>query len=300
MFDLQFSSISHLQAWIMAVRPKTLPAAISPVLVGTALAMADGRFAPLPALAALVGALLLQIGSNFANDYFDGIKGADTSDRVGPVRVTAAGLISHAAMRVGMLVVFGCAALVGLYLVWVGGWPILVVGVAAILAALTYTGGPMPFGYRGLGDLFVFLFFGPVALCGTYYVQTQSITLAALLASIALGALITAILVVNNLRDLDSDRRVGKYTLAVRLGATRTRRQYALLLLVAYLIPFALVYLYRSGWLFLPLLTLPLAWQLSRTIEEASDGPTLNRALAGTARLSLLFALALAGGLLLG
>jgi 1,4-dihydroxy-2-naphthoate octaprenyltransferase len=269
------------------------------VLVGSAMALADGRFAPLPALAALVGALLLQIGSNFANDYFDGIKGVDTAARVGPVRVTATGLISHAAMRVGMLVVFGCAAPVGFYLVWVGGWPILAVGVASILAALAYTGGPMPFGYRGLGDIFVFLFFGPIALCGTYYVQAQSITLAALLASIALGALITAILVVNNLRDLDNDRRVGKYTLAVRLGATGTRREYALLLLLAFLMPFILAYLYRSGWLCLPLLTLPLAWQLSRTIEEASDGPTLNRALAGTARLTLLFALALAGGLLL-
>jgi 1,4-dihydroxy-2-naphthoate octaprenyltransferase len=300
MFDLQFSSISQLQAWIMAARPKTLPAAISPVLVGTALALADGRFAPLPALAALVGALLLQIGSNFANDYFDGVKGVDTPDRVGPVRVTATGLISHRAMRVGMLVVFGLAALVGLYLVWVGGWPILAVGVAAIIAALAYTGGPMPFGYMGLGDLFVFLFFGPVALCGTYYVQAQAVTLAALLASVALGALITAILVVNNLRDLDSDRRVGKYTLAVRLGASGTRRQYALLLLLAYLMPFALAYQYRSGWLFLPLLTLPLAWQLARTVEGASNGPTLNRALAGTARLALLFALALAGGLLLG
>ncbi len=293
------SALSQQQAWMLAIRPKTLPAAIGPVIVGTALAAADGRFALLPALAALLAALLLQIGSNLANDYFDALNGADSPDRVGPTRVTAAGLISHTAMRVGMLVVFGLAALIGLYLIWLGGWPIFAIGVTSILAALAYTGGPKPFGYMGLGDLFVFLFFGPVAVCGTYYVQAHTVTLEAILASIAIGALITAILVVNNLRDIKSDLLAGKYTLAVRLGATGTRTEYLILLLLAYLIPLVLSVSNRSPWIMAPLLTLPLALRLLTTIRHASDGPTLNAALAGTARLSLLFALCLSGGLLL-
>ena len=293
------SAISPQQAWMLAIRPKTLPAAVGPVIVGAALAAADGRFALLPALAALLGALLLQIGSNLANDYFDAIKGADTPDRIGPTRVTAAGLISHAAMRVGMVIVFGLAAVIGLYLIWVGGWPILAIGAASILAALAYTGGPKPFGYMGLGDLFVFLFFGPVALCGTYFEQAHRVTQEAILASLACGALITAILVVNNLRDIKSDRLAGKHTLAVRLGAEGTRIEYLLLLILAYLIPILLAMGTRSPWNLAPLLTLPLAFRLFTTIRRASDGPTLNKALAGTARLSLLFALCLAVGLLL-
>lgn len=292
--SVQSSTISTPQAWWMAARPKTLPAAISPVVVGTAFAAADGRFNAMPALAALLAALLLQIGSNFANDYFDAIKGADTADRIGPTRVTASGLISHASMRAGMAAVFGLAALIGLYLVWVGGWPILAIGAASILAALAYTGGPKPFGYLGLGDLFVFVFFGPVAVGGTYYVQAQTLTASVLVASIALGALITAILVVNNLRDIESDRRAGKHTLAVRLGAPATRKEYLLLLVIAYLVPVALMLLQSSGWMMAPVITLPRASMLYQTIRRASDGPTLNRALAGTAQLSLLFAICLA------
>jgi 1,4-dihydroxy-2-naphthoate octaprenyltransferase len=288
----------------MAARPKTLPAAISPVIVGAALAAADGHFALWPALAALTGALLLQIGSNFANDYFDAIKGADTPDRIGPTRVTASGLISQAQMRLGMVVVFALAALVGLYLVWVGGWPILAIGAAAIVAALAYTGGPKPFGYVGLGDLFVFIFFGPVAVCGTYYVQTHAITAAVMLSSVALGALITAILVVNNLRDIESDRRAGKRTLAVRLGAEGARVEYGLFLIVAYAVPVILAVMLHSAWLLVPLITVPRAWQLHTTIRQAAirqaaDGPTFNRTLAGTAQLTLLFALTLAAALLL-
>jgi 1,4-dihydroxy-2-naphthoate octaprenyltransferase len=292
-------TISQQQAWILAARPKTLPAAISPVIAGAALAAADGRFAFLPALAALLAALLLQIGSNLANDYFDAIKGVDTPERVGPLRVTAAGLISHRSMRLGMVVVFGLAALIGLYLTWVGGWPILAIGAAAILAALAYTGGPKPFGYMGLGDLFVFLFFGPVALCGTYYVQARTVTNEAILASIALGALITAILVVNNLRDIKSDQMAGKYTLAVRLGVEGTRTEYWLLLVIAYAMPLVLAITSASLWLLAPLLTLPRALQLNTTLRHASDGPTLNRTLAGTAQLSLLFALCLSLAFLL-
>ena len=214
----QAQPITRSQAWILAMRPKTLPAAAAPVVVGAALAFADGRFDLLPALAAALGALLLQILSNFANDYSDYFRGADTTERIGPVRVTSSGLISPSQLRLGMIVVIALAVLVGLYLVWVGGWPILVAGVAAILAALAYTGGPFPFGYHGLGELFVFLFFGIVAVCGTYFVQAHNVTWGVLVAAVPVGLLVTAILVVNNYRDIDTDRRAGKRTLAVRLG----------------------------------------------------------------------------------
>lgn len=290
---------STAQAWVMAARPKTLPAALAPVFLGTAIALADGRFAAGPALAALTGALLLQIGSNLANDYFDFFKGADTPERLGPTRVTAAGLLSPAAMRRGMAVVFGLAVLVGFYLVWVGGLPILAVGIAALLAALAYTGGPKPFGYLGLGDLAVFIFFGPVAVCGTYYVQALTVTPALVVASLPLGALITNILVVNNLRDIETDRRAGKHTLAVRLGRTGARAEYGFLLAIAYLVPLLLWMGGGGAWMFLPLVTIPAALRLAFTVQRAEDGPTLNAALAGSARLALLYALALSIGFLL-
>ncbi|MEZ4868403.1 MAG: 1,4-dihydroxy-2-naphthoate polyprenyltransferase [Caldilineaceae bacterium] len=292
------TSVSAHRAWLMAARPKTLPAAVGPVLVGAALAAADGVFQVGPALAALLCALLLQIGSNFANDYFDFFKGADTSERLGPVRATAAGLLTPAAMRGGMSVVFGAAALVGLYLIWVGGWPIFIAGVAALLAAVAYTGGPFPFGYYGLGDLFVFIFFGLVAVCGTYYVQAHTLTNTAILAAVPPGLLITAILVVNNLRDIETDRRAHKRTLAVRLGRRGTQLEYTLLVLVAYLTPLGLwLGLGHRAWVLLPWLTLPLAWPQLRAVYTVAGRP-LNATLAGTARLSLLFSLLLAVGLL--
>ena len=279
----------------MAARPKTLPAALAPVLVGTALAFHDNALTLPAALAALLGALLLQIGSNFANDYFDFFKGADTADRLGPPRVTASGLITPHQLRWGMFVVFGLSALDGLYLIQVGGWPILAVGVASILAALLYTGGPFPFGYYGLGDLFVFIFFGLVAVCGSYYVQALNLTWAVVLAAVAPGLLITAILVVNNLRDIETDARAGKRTLAVLLGRTRTRWEYRILIALAYLLPLLLWQLYEFSFLvLLTWLTFPLAYKLLHEISSKTDGPALNRALAGTARLSLLFSLLLA------
>ncbi len=291
--------ISVRQAWILAARPKTLPAAIGPILVGAALALADGLFQWGPALAALICALLLQIGSNFANDYFDFFKGADTHERLGPTRATAAGLLSPAAMRWGMIVVFGAAAVVGLFLIWVGGWPIFWAGLAAMIAALAYTGGPFPFGYHGLGELFVFLFFGLVAVCGTYYVQAHSLTTTAILAAVPPGLLITAILVVNNLRDIDTDRRANKRTLAVRLGRRGTQIEYALLLLLAYLTPLWLwLGMDKVAWILLPWLTLPLAVPLLRAVFTI-QGKVLNGTLAGTARLSLLYSILLAAGLLL-
>lgn len=290
--------ISAQQAWVLAARPKTLPAAVGPILVGVALALADGVFALGPALAALLCALLLQIGSNFANDYFDFFKGADTTERMGPTRVTAAGLLTPEAMRWGMVVVFGAAALVGLYLIWVGGWPIFVAGLAAILAAIAYTGGPFPFGYYGLGDLFVFIFFGLVAVCGTYYVQAQTLPAVVVLAAVPPGLLITAILVVNNLRDIETDRRANKRTLAVRLGRRGSQVEYVLLLLVAYLTP---LWLWlgegQTPWVLLPWLSLPLTIPLLRAMFLA-QGKALNTTLAGTARLSLVFSVLLAVGLL--
>ena len=291
--------MSPINAWILAIRLKTLPAAVAPVLVGTALAYADSQFRLLPALAAVVGALLLQIGSNLANDYFDFIKGADTDDRLGPTRAAASGLISLQALRMGMIAVFTAAFLVGIYLVIVGGWPIVIIGLSSIIAAIAYTGGPFPFGYHGLGELFVFIFFGLTAVCGTYYVQALTLVPTVVLAAIPVGALITAILVVNNLRDIETDERAGKRTLAVMLGRTNTRREYLILLALAYAVAIALFVSQSEGWLMLPWLTLPLAWGLGKTILNQTDGPSLNTALAGTARLGLLYSLLLALGIVL-
>lgn len=294
-------AITRRQAWLLAVRPKTLPAALSPVIVGTALAYADDSLAWLPSLAAAIGALLLQILSNFANDYSDFFRGADTPDRLGPTRVTSAGLITPAEMRNGIIAVICVSALVGLYLVWVGGWPILLIGVAGIVAALAYTGGPFPFGYYGLGELFVFLFFGVAAVCGTYYVQALTLIPAVVTASFAVGALVTAILVVNNYRDIDTDRRAGKRTMAVRLGRRGAQIEYVALLAFAFVLPVVMWLLQDAGvWVMLSWLTAPLAVQLVQTLRNATDGPTLNKTLAGTARLGLLFSLLLAAGIVLG
>lgn len=289
----QPTALSERQAWLLAARPRTLPAAVAPVLVGVALALADGVFAPMPALAALLGALLLQVGVNLANDYFDFVKGVDMAGRKGPLRVTHSGLIAPERVRLGMGITFGLAALVGLYLIAVGGWPVLAIGLASILAALAYSGGPFPLASHGLGDLFVFIFFGLVAVCGTYYVQAQALTALAVLVAVPVGLLITAILVVNNLRDIDTDRQAGKRTLAVMLGERGARLEYAALLAGAYAMPPGLWLLGPlSAWALLPWLTIPLAVRLAADLgRHAADGPAMNRALAGTARLTLLFSL---------
>ena len=223
-----------MDAWILAARPKTLPAAVAPVTVGSAMAAVHNSFSLLPAMAALAVALLLQIGVNLANDYFDFVKGVDSDDRLGPLRVTQSGLISPGRVRVAMIITLGLAGLPGLYLVYVGGWPVLVIGAASILAALAYSGGPYPLASNALGDLFVFIFFGLVAVCGTYYVQTLMLTATVVLIGADVGLLITAILVVNNLRDIATDSRTGKRTLAVRLGASGTKLEFSLLLAGAY------------------------------------------------------------------
>ena len=288
-----------LRIWILAARPKTLPAALSPVLVGTSLAWADGRFSPAPAMAAAVGALLLQILSNFANDYFDYAKGADTSERLGPTRALAAGLLSAKEIRVGTAVTAALAVLVGAYLALVGGWPIVAIGVASLLAAVLYTGGPFPYGYHGLGDLFVFVFFGLAAVCGTYFVQAETISAPVLLASVPVGLLITAILVVNNLRDIETDAKAGKRTLAVLIGTRYTRLQFIALLALAYGSTPALWIIYGHGpTVLLPFISLPLAVRRAASMYT-SKGKELNPVLAATAQLSLQFSLLLSIGILL-
>jgi 1,4-dihydroxy-2-naphthoate octaprenyltransferase len=294
------SALSPLQIWLLAARPKTLPAAAAPVVVGTAVAFSENVFALLPAMAALLGSLLIQIGTNFANDVFDFKKGADTTERLGPLRVTQAGLLTPNQVMAGMWLTFGLASLIGLYLVWVGGWPIVVIGLLSIASGIAYTGGPFPLGYNGLGDLFVFIFFGLFAVTGTYYVQAGTISPAALWAAIPIGLLATAILVVNNLRDIDTDRAAGKKTLAVRFGTRAAQLEYILLLSLSYLIPL-LMWLtgLESAWLLLTWLSLPLTRPLLTMIFNEKGRP-LNAALAGTARLELLYAFLFSVGLIGG
>ncbi len=291
------NSRSTFQIWLLAARPKTLPAATVPVIVGTALAIGAGKFRAMPAFAALLGALLIQIGANLANDVFDYQKGVDTSARLGPLRVTQAGLLSPRAVMTGMGVVFGLAILVGLYLVAVGGWPILLIGVLSILSAMAYTGGPYPLGYHGLGDVFVFIFFGLVAVGGTYYVQANALSPVVYWSAVPIGLLATAILVVNNLRDIETDSQTGKRTLAVRWGARGAQIEYLLLLVIAYLIPLLMVLADVSGaGVGLTWFSLPLAIQQIRLVFTA-HGRALNTVLASTARLELVYGLLFALGI---
>jgi 1,4-dihydroxy-2-naphthoate octaprenyltransferase len=273
---------------------------VAPVVVGTAAAAADGRLRLLPALAALAGALLLQIGVNLANDYFDFVKGVDTADRVGPMRVTQSGLVSPAGVRSAMTASLAAAVLVGVYLIYVGGAPILLAGLAAVAAALAYSGGPFPLASHALGDLFVFVFYGPVAVCGTYWVQTFSLTPQVALLALQMGLLITAVLVVNNLRDIATDRRAGKRTLAVVLGPGGSRTQFRLLVAGAYLLA-ALGWIagWVSIWGLLPFLALPMAARLFAVVQAETPPPSLNRALAATAAHALVFAALMAVGVLL-
>ena len=293
------AKITPLSAWLLAVRPKTLPAAISPVLVGCAVAWAENGFDLVAALAAFAVALLLQIGANLANDVADFRRGADTDDRLGPLRVTQSGLIPPRQVAIATVVVLIAAAVPGLYLIWRGGPVLAILGLLAIAAAVTYTAGPKPFGYLGLGELVVFVFFGPIAVAGTAFVMTHQVTRLALVSSIAIGCLITAILVVNNLRDIDTDGVAGKRTLAVRIGKRATRWEYTTLIAVAYALPVVMWALQPSqpG----PLLawtSAPLAVVLLRQVWEV-DGRALNLVLGGTARLCLWFAVTFGAGIVL-
>jgi 1,4-dihydroxy-2-naphthoate polyprenyltransferase len=290
--------LSHLRLWLLAARPRTLPAAIAPVLVGTALAGSEDVFRALPFVAALVGSVFIQIGTNLSNDYSDARRGADTEDRLGPVRVTAGGLMPPRRVLIGTYVAFGVAVAAGLYLAAVAGGELLVVGAASILAGVLYTGGPRPYGYEGLGELFVFLFFGIVAVAGSYFVQTEELRWEAFALAVPVGLLAAAILVVNNVRDIETDRRAGKLTLAVKLGRENARTLFAAMVVVAFLVPPLLVPA-LSAWVLLPVAALPLAPPLVRTVATRTDGPALNGALAGTGRLLAVYSLLLAGGVLL-
>ena len=291
--------ISPAQAWVLAIRPRTLPAAVAPVLVGTAAAIADRQFVFIAAVAAGMVALLLQIGVNLANDYFDYKHGFDTADRLGPLRVTQSGLLQPASVKKAMIIVLCVAGAVGLLLAVIAGWPVLAIGLTCILAALAYSGGPFPLASHGLGDLFVFIFFGLVAVCGTYFVQTGNLTVQVVQFSIPIGLLITAILVINNLRDIPTDLKTGKNTLAVIIGQQATRMEYLVLIISAYVLP-ALWFLSRKFpiWILLPLLSLPMAAVLVKKVRDA-DGAALNPVLGGTASLSLAYSLLLAVGIVL-
>ncbi|MEE6209148.1 1,4-dihydroxy-2-naphthoate polyprenyltransferase [Salarchaeum sp. III] len=306
------ADISRTRAWVVAARPHTFPAAAAPVVVGVGLALRDGVFVPLPALAALVGSLLIQIGTNFANDYYDAVQGADTEDREGFTRVTASGLIEPGEVKRAMYGTFAAAILLGTYLVYVGGLPILVIGLLSVASGIAYTGGPYPLGYHGLGDLFVFVFFGVVAVVGTYYVQAASlvagafplwipagtVTVDAFVASLPVGAIATNVLVVNNVRDREEDARTGKNTLAVRFGYAFSRAQYVALFALAYLTPGWFYLRTADPFALLPLLSLPLAASVTRTVLTETAGEKLNPALTRTgqtlALYTILFALGLA------
>lgn len=285
-------------AWVLATRPATLPVAVAPVAVGASIAATTGEFRPLAALAALTGALLIQIGTNLANDVFDHDKGADDERRIGPPRAVAKGLLSARSVRIGMIVSFVLAAMVGMYLVGIGGAPILAIGILSILSGIAYTGGPYPLGYNGLGDIFVFVFFGGVAVVGTSYVTAGVVPLSSWIASIPVGALATCVLVVNNVRDHEGDVRAKKRTLVVRFGRRFGVTEYALLLASAVAAVLALVVLRLTSPVALVALA-PMPWgvRLWSTLRTSHDGPTLNRCLASTAKLMLAVSLLLAIGI---
>lgn len=291
---------STLRVWLLASRPKTLPAAFVPVLVGSAFAAHAGKFHPLAAGLCLAFALLVQIGTNFANDFFDFLKGADTVERVGPKRAVAAGWVSPSTMRAATWLVFTAAFLVGLGLIRFGGWWLLPLGLVSIASGLAYTGGPYPLAYHGLGDLFVFLFFGLVAVCATYFVQTGAVIWEVALGAAAIGGLAANILVANNYRDRETDARAGKRTLVVKLGPSAATAQYALCVLFGLAVPVVLWARGWGNWVLLPLLVTPLAVKCVLTLKPATPAPALIALLGKTAGLLALYGVLLSVGLWIG
>ncbi|MBN1962548.1 MAG: 1,4-dihydroxy-2-naphthoate polyprenyltransferase [Deltaproteobacteria bacterium] len=288
-----------IKALWLAARPATLPAGCVPVIVGSGVALGQGGFSPFIAIATLFGAIFIQIGTNYFNDYADFKKGADTSDRLGPLRATQQGWLSAATVLKAALLSFAIAALFGIFLILTGGWPIAIVGIASIIAGIAYTGGPWPLAYVGLGDVFVFIFFGPIAVVTTYFLQVNSISFQAWLAAIPVGLLATAILVVNNLRDCKTDKQAGKKTLVVRFGSRAARIEYTILIALSYsLLIIGWFYSWLQIWCLLPLFTLPLALKNIRAIFRL-NGRALNPYLALTAKLELFFGITLAIGALL-
>lgn len=289
---------SLAKIWLGAMRPRTLPAAIAPVMVGTALAWQERSQIWPAAAACLVFALLIQIGTNFANDYYDYVKGADTAERVGPRRAVASGYVAPEVMKSAMYVVFTLAFLVGLTLLKYGGWPLLAVGVSSIVCGVAYTGGPYPLGYNGLGDIFVFVFFGLVAVCTTFYVQAGYVSMEALLCSVGIGLLAANILLVNNYRDEETDRVAGKRTLVVRLGKRFARLQFGVSLFLALTIPFHLLRLGHRPYVLLPILLAPLAWRHCQRLATAGSPQALIRLLGDTGKFVAFYAVLLCAGLI--
>jgi 1,4-dihydroxy-2-naphthoate polyprenyltransferase len=291
-----------MRIWVMAARPRTLPAAIAPVFVGTAAAVYWAGELPRAGafIAALLGSVFIQIGTNLANDYSDAKRGADTADRLGPVRVTSSGLVTPRRVLNATWIAFAVAVACGIYLATVAGIVILLIGAVSIAAGVLYTGGPRPYGYAGLGEVFVFLFFGLVAVNGSYYVQVEDLDTLPLGLSIAVGFLSTAILVVNNIRDAETDRRAGKMTLAVRMGRNNAIILYRSLVLGAYVVlPIALVAGEASALPLIALLSLPLAFRPMRAVTNRTDGPSLNAALAATGLLLAAYSVLVSAGLLI-
>lgn len=291
--------IINWQAWGLAIRPRTLPAAAAGVVMGSALAWRDGFFRLDATLVCLFAALLLQIGSNLANDVFDFERGTDTPERLGPTRVTQAGLLTPSQVKFGMGTVFVLSALLGLYLAWLGGWPIIIIGIAAIISAIAYTGGPLPLGYYGLGDIFVFIFFGLASVAGTYYVQAGHVSSAAWWMTIPPGLIITAILVVNNLRDIENDRKASKHTLAVMFGENFAKTEYVICMLAAYLVLPIVAWMGIIPWMsLLAWASLPMAFRATSTVFTQKGRP-LNAALAGTGQTAFVFGVLFWVGLVL-
>ena len=290
---------SKIESWLIASRPRTLLAAVVPVMVGSALAVSQNKFTPILSLIALLCSILIQVGTNFTNDLYDYLKGTDKEDRVGPRRVLVSGLISTSEMKLGIITVFGLAFLLGLYLVYAAGIVILIIGVISILAGLAYTAGPYPLAYNGLGDVFVFAFFGIVGTTGTYYLHLHEFSLLSFLIAVPVGALITNILVVNNYRDIEEDREADKYTLAVKLGKKFTRFQFVNSIAISYLILFIIYFKYDfTYWIFLPLISLPIAVILIKTLQTL-EGEGLNKTLELSAKYAALFGLLFSLGLIL-
>tara|TARA_B110000467_G_scaffold5110_1_gene4462 strand:- start:76 stop:939 length:864 start_codon:yes stop_codon:yes gene_type:complete len=287
-----------MNSWILASRLKTLPAAISPVIVGVSLAVHDSEFHLFTAFMTLLAAILIQIGANFANDVYDFLKGSDREDRLGPIRATQSGLISPENMKKGMWLVFTLAICVGFYLASIGGWPIVCIGLISIASGIAYTGGPYPLGYHGWGDVFVFIFFGIIAVPGTYYLQTGFVSDYSILFGISLGALSTAILIVNNLRDADTDVKSGKRTLAVRFGKSFVRMEYIVMMILAFAIPIYILQLWDEFSLYIILFLIPISIRHIQSLYSET-GESLNLVLVNTAKFLFHFSILLSIGLIL-
>ncbi len=291
---------SNVHIWIDASRPQTLWAAVAPVVMGTALAFSDGLVHWPAALCALISAVLIQTGTNYSNDYYDYLKGTDNQDRIGPQRATQSGLVAPNVMRRAFIIAFSMAFFAGIFLIFRGGWPVLIIGILSILFGILYTGGPYPLGYHGLGDVFVLLFFGPVAVGGTYYVQTLELTNIAVYAGFSTGLLSVAILTVNNLRDSTTDQQSGKKTLTVRFGDTFARILYCGSVTTACLIPAVLVYFTGTHYYSLIAMGTPLFMLPSiRMMLNREAGVVLNKVLAATGKLLILYSIIFSAGWLI-